>query len=164
MWGLAGGGVMTGRGFSPVRILAIIAFLIAFLIIFVTVPAAAQAPHAKFAQAVLAGQKAQLRFAQPVAYDSGGLSANSVAIADLNGDGVLDLVVANGQQIDGAYGEVAVLLGNGDGTFQSAVTYSTGAYGAGSVAVGDVNGDGIPVVAQFELADLKKVGKAELHG
>jgi hypothetical protein len=39
---------------------------------------------------------------------------------------------------------VAVLLGNGDGTFQPAVTYGTGAYFATSVAVGDVNGDRIP--------------------
>src|SRR5580658_7077788 len=85
--------------------------------------------------ALAAGQKQQLRFANPVAYDSGGLGADSVAIADLNGDGIQDLVVANGQQNgNGDFGEVAVLLGNGNGTFQSAVTYSTGAYGATSVA------------------------------
>jgi hypothetical protein len=37
-----------------------------------------------------------------------------------------------------------VLLGNGDGTFQKAVTYSLGANGATSVAVADVNWDGKP--------------------
>jgi hypothetical protein len=109
------------------------------------------------AQPVSAGHKQQLRFANPVAYDSGGLGADSVAIGDLNGDGIQDLVVANGQQNgNGDFGEVAVLLGNGNGTFQSAVTYSTGAYGATSVAVGDVNGDGIPdLVVGNDCLDLQ---------
>jgi len=97
------------------------------------------------AQPVPAGQKPQIRFAKPVAYDSGGVGANSAVIADLNGDGIPDLVVANvNQNGNSDFGEVAVLLGNGNGTFQSAVTYSTGACSATSVAVGDVNGDGIP--------------------
>jgi hypothetical protein len=39
---------------------------------------------------------------------------------------------------------VGVLLGNGDGTFQPAVTCDTGGYEADSVAVADVNGDGKP--------------------
>jgi len=39
---------------------------------------------------------------------------------------------------------VGVLLGNGDGTFQGAVTYDAGGYGTDSVAVADVNGDGKP--------------------
>src|SRR5208282_661277 len=38
-------------------------------------------------------------------------------------------------------GYVSVLLGRGDGTFQSAVNYSAGSYPR-SVAVGDFNGDG----------------------
>jgi len=105
------------------------------------------------ARAVPAGQKPQLRFAQPVVYESGGFGANSVAIADLNGDGIPDLVVADYCQSGGSEcnGAVAVLLGNGDGTFQPPVTYSTGAYVAYSVAVGDLNGDGIPdlVVANW---------------
>ncbi len=104
------------------------------------------------AQPIPAAQKPQVKFAPAVAYDSGGPVATSVAVADLNGDGKLDLVVANYCQSLNQYGncfnigEVAVLLGNGDGTFQPAVTYSTGAYNANSVAVRDVNGDGIPDV------------------
>jgi hypothetical protein len=35
-----------------------------------------------------------------------------------------------------------VLLGNGDATYQSAVTYGTGAYAGQSVAIRDMNGDG----------------------
>ena len=71
-------------------------------------------------------------------YDAGE-DPQSVAIGDLNGDGDLDLAVAN--QGFWILGNVLVLLGNGDGTFQSAVNY-----GAGDspwfVAIGDLNGDG----------------------
>src|SRR6266446_6230965 len=72
-------------------------------------------------------------------YDSGGVYARAVAIADLNGDHKPDLIVANG-----ASNTVGVLLGNGDGTFQPAVTYGSGGMFPSSVAVADVNGDDIP--------------------
>src|ERR1022692_3966729 len=71
-------------------------------------------------------------------YGSGADGEYSVAVADLNGDGKLDLVVANycvsSDCATGGY--VGVLLGNGDGTFQTAVTYGSGGYEAGFVAVG----------------------------
>ena len=97
-------------------------------------------------------QKAQLRFANPVAYDAGGIDANSVVIADSKGDGIPDVVVASKwQDANSAAGEVSVFLGNGDGTFQPTVTYGTGAYWTYSVAVGDVNGDGIPDLVVLNL-------------
>ena len=78
-------------------------------------------------------------FQAAVTYGTGGIYADSVAVADVNGDGKLDLVAEN-------YGSnnVGVLLGNGDGTFQTAVTYGSGGAYPYSVAVADVNGDGKP--------------------
>jgi uncharacterized membrane protein len=85
------------------------------------------------------------KFHAPVNYSSGGESAYSISVADVNGDGKLDLVVANGCfGSDCSTGSVGVLLGNGDGSFKKAVTYRSGAasvFGA-HVAVGDLNGDG----------------------
>ena len=89
-------------------------------------------------------------FQAAVSYNSGGYYAYSVAVADVSGDGHPDLVVANycNSSISdcdhSVEGSVGVLLGNGDGTFQAAVTYNSGGYEAYSVAVADVNGDGHP--------------------
>ena len=100
-------------------------------------------------QPIPARQNPHIKFASAVAYDSAGAFADSVTIADVNRDGKMDLVVLDYcQKVERGYcatpGTVAVMLGNGDGTFQPPVSYSTGAYWANSVAVGDLNGDGIP--------------------
>jgi hypothetical protein len=68
-------------------------------------------------------QSLVLSFAPAVTYGSGGTSS-SVALADVNGDGKLDIVVTN----QASQGNVGVLLGNGDGTFQAVVTYSSGGF------------------------------------
>lgn len=65
-----------------------------------------------------------------------GNGPSSVAVADFNGDGILDLAVAN--RVDDT---VSILLGNGDGTFQAQKTFATGITPV-SVAVGDFNNDG----------------------
>jgi hypothetical protein len=79
-------------------------------------------------------------------YSSGGYSALSLAVADVNGDGQPDIVVTSlcAQSANCVNGLVGILLGNGNGLFRQAVTYSSSGYGASSIAIGDVNGDGIP--------------------
>jgi hypothetical protein len=74
-----------------------------------------------------------------------GIRPEEVVAADFNNDGVLDLAVAYaGSDIvipDPGSGAVSVRLGNGDGTFGSAVNSAVG-HSPTSVAVGDFNGDG----------------------
>ena len=65
-----------------------------------------------------------------------GTAPHSVAVADLNGDGKLDLTTANYFS-----NTVSVLLGNGDGTFGTAANFAVGDSPT-FVAVADLNGDG----------------------
>jgi hypothetical protein len=76
------------------------------------------------------------RFAAPFLSFDAGSSPYSLAVGDLNGDGKLDLVVAN----EGS-NTVSVLLGNGDGSFGVKTDYSTGV-NPFFVAISDQNGDG----------------------
>ena len=79
-------------------------------------------------------------FQRPVYY-AAGLASVSVAVADLYGDGKLDLTVANYYSDN-----VSILRGNGDGTFQPPVNYTV-KQKPEFVAVGDFNGDGKPDLA-----------------
>lgn len=78
-----------------------------------------------------------------VTYGSGGVLPHSVAIADVNGDGKPDLVVANESS-----NSVGVLLGNGDGTFQSPVAYAVNGF-LMSLVVVDLAGNGEQDLAVF---------------
>jgi hypothetical protein len=70
-----------------------------------------------------------------------GLSATSFAVGDLNGDGKLDVALTSVPvAVPGGHtAMVSVLLGNGDGTFQTGQDFAAA---ASSVAIGDFNKDG----------------------
>jgi hypothetical protein len=75
----------------------------------------------------------------------------SVAAADLNHDGKLDLVVTRANYFGGTGTGIGVLLGNGDGTFQAMQKFGEGTSYA-ALAVGDFNGDGYPDVAAMDIS------------
>ena len=80
-------------------------------------------------------------FQPPVNYQTDYVSGG-ILIADLNGDGYLDLVIfCGGVFFHGEDGTVEIFLGNGDGTFRPRVDYPLGA-SPDSWVLGDFNGDG----------------------
>jgi hypothetical protein len=61
----------------------------------------------------------------------------AMAAADLNGDGVIDLVVANQSS-----NNLTILMGNGDGTFTPTAASPATGNAPSAIAIGDFNGDG----------------------
>ena len=78
-------------------------------------------------------------FQSAVDYPTGAVPA-SVVVADFNGDNKLDLAVADAGNPPGDPGGVSILLGNGNGTFASAVNYAAG-IAPSWIAMGEFNGD-----------------------
>lgn len=61
-------------------------------------------------------------------------------VADINGDGINDILASEELGVNLPPAHSVVLLGRGDGTFQSPL--ATNLYGYGAAAKGDLNGDG----------------------
>jgi hypothetical protein len=90
---------------------------------------------------VLLGQNPPGTFGSPVIYTLDFHVERQAGVADFNGDGILDIAVVGGGLI--VQSGLAVLFGNGDGTFGAPSYFTTGIDGAGgSLALGDLNGDG----------------------
>jgi hypothetical protein len=90
-------------------------------------------------------------FRKPSTYSAGpapsDFDPSNIVIADLNGDGKLDLVSSNSQRTSNT-GGVSIYFQDpaNPGQFLSATNYATGNHPAG-IAVGDLNGDGKPDIA-----------------
>jgi hypothetical protein len=79
-------------------------------------------------------------FQPPVFYPSGGGGSAAMDIADLDGDGNLDVALGIGG------GGFTVLRGRSDGTFSAPIYFGIGYYTGKSVRTGDLNGDSKPDV------------------
>ena len=83
---------------------------------------------------------------------------DQIAAADFNGDGNKDLAILS--TVNSAVGDLTILLGNGDGTFQyspALVQSIKGPFFASGAAVGKFNGD-----SSFDLAVANRDGNAVL--
>jgi hypothetical protein len=98
---------------------------------------------------------AQITFAPHTAFSTG-TNPREVVLADINGDGRLDVIVAN----QGA-GSIGVLLGNGAGGLLAATSFPGPAQPV-NLALGDFNGDGrLDVAVADATGGLVSVGNGD---
>jgi len=95
-----------------------------------------------------------------------GVDPNSLVAADFNGDGKLNLAVLNSGSFAADFTDsgVSILLGNGNGTFQTAKNYRA-RLNPTAMAVGDVNGDGkLNVIIATQAPDFSYIVLVLLAG
>jgi len=78
-------------------------------------------------------------FQTPITFSTGGTNGSWVIAGDFNGDGKLDLAVSNS---DSSSPSIAMLLGNGDGTFKAPIITTTSLGSLSWLTTADVNKDG----------------------
>lgn len=83
---------------------------------------------------------------QPAEFARTGTNPRSIAVADYNGDGHADIAVADSNLTGDGPGDIALLLGKGDGRFAAPARYPAGANPV-SITAADLNGDGTPDIA-----------------
>jgi len=77
-----------------------------------------------------------------------GHNPSAIATADLNGDGILDLIVMNDPDFN-----LTLLMGKGDGTFTPTTVSPLTGNNPRALVVGDFNGDGYPDIAVADSTD-----------
>jgi hypothetical protein len=87
-----------------------------------------------------------LKFAPAVSFPTG-TNPSDVVAADLTGNGISDVITT-----DFGSASIAILRGNGNGTFQAPVFYPVG-NSPEQLAVADLNGDGIPDIVTVNEGD-----------
>lgn len=105
-------------------------------------------------QILLGNGDGTFKNAAPIQVGSPAGTPVSLAAADVNRDGKLDLVAV--VESTNLTPSVVVFLGNGDGTFRQSPAITTIQYQDTALAIADVNGDGIPdvIAAAAESAYL----------
>jgi uncharacterized protein (TIGR03437 family) len=97
-----------------------------------------------------------ITLAGPLVQQATGSAASAVlTLGDLNGDGKLDVVTAFQGSLSN---QVAVLLGNGNGTFQAPLLSNTNT-APPMIAIADINGDGKPDLVLGDCCGLSEASE-----